>query len=213
MSADDLINNALVLPEGDDFLFAHALVQEGAYSSLLRSRRRELHRRAAEWFVGVDPELYAQHLDRAEDERAPRAYLDAAVGQRTAYHVDAALRLVERGLSVAPAEADRHAFICLRGELQRDLGDVFSSIASYREVMAASADEATLCRARLGLAEGLRVSEGLAEALELLQQAQRTAEANDMVGELAKLHHLRGSIFFPIGNIGGCREEHERDLD
>ena len=34
-----------------------------------------------------------------------------------------------------------------------------------------------------------------------------------MVNELARLHHLRGNIFFPLGNIDGCREEHERGLD
>jgi tetratricopeptide (TPR) repeat protein len=33
------------------------------------------------------------------------------------------------------------------------------------------------------------------------------------VSELARLHHLRGNIFFPLGNIEGCREEHERGLD
>jgi tetratricopeptide (TPR) repeat protein len=33
-----------------------------------------------------------------------------------------------------------------------------------------------------------------------------------MVSELARIHHLRGNIFFPIGNIQGCREEHEQGL-
>jgi hypothetical protein len=33
-----------------------------------------------------------------------------------------------------------------------------------------------------------------------------------MVAELARIHHLRGNIFFPLGNIEGCREEHERGL-
>ena len=75
---DGLISNALVLPEGDDFLFAHALIQEGAYSSLLRSRRRELHLQAAEWFADQDLTLHAQHLDRAEDAGAAEAYLRAA---------------------------------------------------------------------------------------------------------------------------------------
>ena len=65
---------------------------------------------------------------------------------------------------------------------------------------------------RLGLAEGLRVSEGLAEALELLDEAQQLAERHDLVPELARLHHLRGNILFPLGNIDGCREEHERGL-
>jgi class 3 adenylate cyclase/tetratricopeptide (TPR) repeat protein len=216
-ACDGLIGNALVLPEGDDFLFAHALLQEGAYSSLLKSRRRDLHRRAADWFAnqdfpGHDPVLHAQHLDRAEDERAARAYLDAAVNRRAAHQVDAALRLAERGLVIARADADRHALICLRGDLQRDLGDTAASIASYRLAITASDDEMALCQARLGLAEGLRVNEGLGEALELLAQAQSTAERHDRVGELARLHHLRGNIFFPMGNIEGCRAEHERGL-
>jgi class 3 adenylate cyclase/tetratricopeptide (TPR) repeat protein len=209
---DNLISNALVLPEGDDFLFAHALIQEGAYSSLLRSTRRDLHRRAAEWFAGQDLVLHAQHLDRAEDDRAPQAYLEAATAQRASYHIDAALRLVDRGLATARRDADRHALICLMGDLQRDLGDITSSIESYRLALAVSPDEPRLCRAQLGLAEGLRVSEGLTEAIELLELAQRAAERNDMVSELAHLHHLRGNIFFPIGNIDGCREEHEQGL-
>lgn len=210
---DDLISNALVLPEGDDFLFAHALIQEGAYSSLLRSRRKDLHGRAAEWFAGQDLVLHAQHLDRAEDNSAPRAYLEAATVQRAGYHIDAALRLTDRALQIARMDADRHALICLRGELQRDLGDVSSSIASYRLAIAASSDEIALCQARLGLAEGLRVNEGLTEALELLKQAQSAAERHHLASELARLHHLRANIFFPMGNIKGCQEEHEKGLE
>jgi class 3 adenylate cyclase/tetratricopeptide (TPR) repeat protein len=210
---DGLVGNALVLSEGDDFLFAHALIQEGAYSSLLRSTRRDLHRRAAESFAGRDLVLRAQHLDRAEDERAPPAYLDAAMAQRAGYHIEAALRLTERGLAIARTNADRHALICLHGEIQRDLGDVAASIASYRLAVTAAPDETALCRAQLGLAEGLRVSEGLTEALGLLDHAQRTAERHGMVNELARLHHLRGNICFPMGNIEGCRKEHEQGLE
>ena len=103
---DGLISNALVLPEGDDFLFAHALIQEGAYSSLLRSRRRELHLQAAKWFADQDLTLHAQHLDRAEDAGAADAYLRAASAQRTAFLIDAALRLTNRGLEVAQADAE-----------------------------------------------------------------------------------------------------------
>jgi tetratricopeptide (TPR) repeat protein len=209
---DGLISNALVLPEGEDFLFAHALIQEGAYSSLLRSRRRELHLQAAEWFADQDPTLHAQHLDRAEDDRAPQAYLRAATVQRRAYRADAAVRLVDRGLEIARADADRHALICLKGELQRDLGDIASSVASYRLAVEASPDDGARCQAQIGLAEGLRVSEGLAEALRLLDEAQQAAEHHEMVPELARIHHLRGNIYFPLGNIDGCREQHELGL-
>jgi class 3 adenylate cyclase/tetratricopeptide (TPR) repeat protein len=209
---DALVANALVVPEGDDLLFAHALIQEGAYSTLLRTRRRELHRRAADWFATTDPALYAQHLDRADDDRAPQAYLDAAVAQRTAYFIEAAVRLIERGLELAKQGADRHALMCLKGELQRDLGSIAASLDTYRAALAAAHDEPAVCRSQLGLAESLRVSEGLAEALVLLDTAQKVAEREDMVSELARLHHLRGNILFPLGKIEDCRAEHERGL-
>jgi class 3 adenylate cyclase len=121
-ACDGLVGNALVLPEGEDYLFAHALIQEGAYASLLRSRRRELHLQAAEWFADRDLTLHAQHLDRAEDDRAPQAYLQAALAQRGVHDPDAALRLATRGLAIARTDADRHALICLKGDLERDLG-------------------------------------------------------------------------------------------
>jgi class 3 adenylate cyclase/tetratricopeptide (TPR) repeat protein len=209
---NDLVANTLVLPEGEDFLFAHALIQEGAYSTLLRARRRELHRRAAEWFASTDPVLCAQHLDRAEDERAPRAYLDAATAQRASYFTDAALRLVQRGIDIARKEADCHALTCLKGELQRDLGNIEESITTYRAAVAAAPDESSLCQSQLGLAEGLRFNEGLAEALALLDEARQLAERHDMVPELARMHHLRGNILFPLGRIDECRCGHEQGL-
>jgi class 3 adenylate cyclase/tetratricopeptide (TPR) repeat protein len=209
---DGLVGNALVLPEGEGFLFAHALIQEGAYSSMLRARKRALHLVAAEWFARHDPMLHAQHLDRAQDERAPRAYLEAAISQRSSYQTDTALRLVERGLEIARDETERHPLRCLKGELERDLGDIGESIAIYREAIASAIDDVSLCQAQVGLAEGLRVSEGLAEAIELLAAAQENAKRHDLVPELARIHHLRGNILFPLGKIDACREEHELGL-
>ncbi|MEM5329349.1 adenylate/guanylate cyclase domain-containing protein [Paraburkholderia sp. JHI2823] len=209
---DGLLANALVLPEGEDFLFAHALIQESAYSTLLRARRRELHRCAADWFAHGDSTLHAQHLDRAEDERAPQAYLAAALAQSAAHLLEAALRLAQRGLEIAQTDADRHALSCCKGELQRDLGDIAGSIATWRAALAAAPDDAGLCRCQLGLAEGLRVSEGLDEALALLEAAQRIAERDDRVAELASLHYLRGNILFPLGKIDACSAEHEHGL-
>jgi len=209
---DGIVANALVLPEGEGLLFAHDLIQEGAYSSVLRSHRRALHLVAAEWFAAHDPMLHAQHLDRAQDERAPGAYLEAAAAQRASHQADAALRLAERGLEIARNETERHALRCLQGELHRDLGDIGKSIAIYREAIAALVDDVSLCAAQVGLAEGLRVSEGLAEAIDLLAAAQQNAERHDLVPELARIHHLRGNILFPLGKIDACREEHELGL-
>ena len=69
---EPLLRSSLIRPEGDAFLFAHALVRDGVYSSLLTARRNELHRLAADWFHKHDPILQAEHLDRAEDTGPPK---------------------------------------------------------------------------------------------------------------------------------------------
>src|SRR5271169_5934378 len=79
-----LVSRLLVRPQQasrDVFLFTHALIRDAIYDTLLRSRRRELHRRAAEWHADRDPVLCAEHLDRAEDPEAARGYLAAAHSQ------------------------------------------------------------------------------------------------------------------------------------
>ena len=113
----ELVRHFLIRPQEDSFLFAHALVQQGVYESLLKSRRRELHGRAADWFRSRDLTLYAEHLDRAEDPAAAPAYLDAARAQAAEYRAERALRLVERGLASARDRADLYALTRLQGEI------------------------------------------------------------------------------------------------
>ncbi|HYM03125.1 MAG TPA: adenylate/guanylate cyclase domain-containing protein [Stellaceae bacterium] len=207
-----LVDQVLIQPEGEAFLFSHALVQQGVYSSMLKARRRELHREAASWFEGRDRVLWAQHLDRAEDAGASRAYCEAAEALKSGYHFDHALQLVERGLTIATSAVDRHALMCLNGELLYDLGAIPESIEVYRKALDAAPDDVARCRASIGLAEGLRVSEGLTEALALIDSAEKIAAAHDLVYELARIHHLRGNIYFPLGRIEGCAEQHELGL-
>ena len=61
-SMDRMQEQGLVRTDGDDYLFAHALIQEAVYGSLLRSRRLELHTAAAQWYSKRDPVLEARHL-------------------------------------------------------------------------------------------------------------------------------------------------------
>ena len=207
-----LLAHALVLPEGATYLFAHALVQEGVYSSLLRARRRELHHRAAEWFRDTDPVLHAQHLDRAEDPAAAAAYAVAALLQRESFHADRALELANRGLALAADGVDRLALTCLKGELLSDLGATADSIAAFRAAVTLATGDAGYCRAAIGLASILRVADGLDEALAALDSAQSAAERIGSAADLARIHHLRGNIYFPMGRIEQCRAEHQAGL-
>jgi predicted ATPase len=122
---EPLVLRLLVRPQqssGEVFLFAHALIRDAIYDTLLKTRRRELHRRAADWYAERDLVLCAEHLERAEDPKAARAYLAAARSQATEYRQETALRLVERGSALATDRADRFALTRLHGEILHDFG-------------------------------------------------------------------------------------------
>jgi tetratricopeptide (TPR) repeat protein len=208
-----LVRHYLVRPEGEGFLFAHALIWEGVYGSLLNTRKRELHRRAAAWFAGRDPVLHAEHLDRAGDPAAPQAYLAAARAETAAYHTERALGLAERGLALARERADVGALLCFKGEVLHDRGAIPESIAAHERALELAGDDAERCRAWLGLAAGMRVTDRLDEAFAALNRAEAAATARGLLPELARVHHLRGNLYFPLGRLVECLREHERALD
>jgi len=210
---DPLVEHHLVRPEGADYLFVHALIRDGVYASLLRVRARELHGRAAAWFADHDPTLRAQHLERAGDAAAACAYLDAAQAQAAQYRFQRANELIERGLATADAASDRFALTLLKGEILHDLGDSELSIAIYRDALALAPDETGRCRALIGLAAGMRVTDAYDDAFAALDKAQGLAEAQGLDDDLSRLHHLRGNLLFPLGRIETCAAEHERALD
>ena len=207
-----LLEHHLVRPEGDDYLFAHALIQEGIYSSLLKATRCELHVRAADWFSDHDPILRAQHLDRAEDQNAPKAYLEAAEGQAALYHYERAQQLVARGLEIAQDDTTGFALMKFSGELLLDMGQGQASVEVFRAALDSAENEIQTCHALIGLASGMRLTDELEEALPYLDRAEGAAKSNGLNLELARLHHLRGNLYFPLGNIGGCHKEHELAL-
>jgi tetratricopeptide (TPR) repeat protein len=207
-----LVQHLLVRPQGDQLLFAHALIQEGVYDSLLKGRRRELHRRAADWFRGRDLTLHAEHLDRAEDAGAPRAYLEAACAQAAEYRTQRALLLVERGLVLATRRFDLYALTRFRGEILHDLGLIAESIAAFERALAVADSEVEQCHAWLGLVAGMRMVDRFDEAFAALDRAAVVAFANKLTVELARVHHLRGNLCFPLGRLDECLREHEQAL-
>lgn len=207
-----LVAHHLVHPEEDGFLFAHALVRDGIYGALLKPRRRELHRRAADWFASRDPVLAAQHLDRAEDPGAAAAYLKAASDQAAGYHNERALALTERGLEVADRAADRHALSCKRGELLLDLGRTAESIEAFQQALDLGRNDRQRAKALVGLAAGLRVADRYDKGLAALQQAEAMTTAHSEAIDLARIHYLRGNFYFPLGRIEDCLREHELAL-
>lgn len=207
-----LLRHQLVRPEGDDFLFTHALIRDGVYESILTAARKRLHLSAAAWFAERDPVLRAEHLGLAGDPGAAAAYLEAARAQLDRYRYEQAVALLGKGKELATAPADRVALALALGEAQHDLGALDAARAAFEEALEAAEEEAGRCRARLGLAAVKRITEDLDGALADLDAAEAAARRHGLEVEEARAHHLRGNILFPRGDIAGCLREHEAAL-
>ncbi|HWQ24154.1 MAG TPA: AAA family ATPase, partial [Gaiellaceae bacterium] len=110
----DLLRAARRWPQ-PEFRFKHALIQESAYRTLLPDRRRELHRRAAEWlerrYEGTETEvlgLLAHHWLAAEDEEKAIASLTRAGDEaRLAWSLDEAIEHYRRLLPLLERRGKR----------------------------------------------------------------------------------------------------------
>jgi tetratricopeptide (TPR) repeat protein len=212
-SPERLVARLLLRAHGaGSFLFVHALVRDAVYDSLLRARRRELHRAAAVWYEGRDSALRAEHLDRAEAPEAAGAYMIAAREQARQYRYETARRLVERGLLLAGEPGDVCALACLKGEILHDLGVMPQARQAYEAALKIAQDDRQRCAALLGLAATLRMLDDFDGALSTLDRAQALASRLGLGRALSHAHHMRGNIYFPMGEIERCAAEHEAAL-
>ena len=212
-SCTQLIEHHLVRPQDDDYLFTHALIQEGVYASLLKDNRGLFHRRAAEWFASRDPVLHAQHMDRAEEPAAPQAYLLAAQFKASDYHYNQASRLVGRGLAIASDPADMFTLNLFRAKVLLDLGSTDESISGFELALEFADNDVERCQAWLGVAAGMRIADRYEEALDILDKAEAVASSSGMENEKAQVHHIRGNLYFPMGRLEECAAEHEKSLE
>ncbi len=207
-----LVARDFLRPVDEDYLFVHALIREAVYDSLLRVRKGELHLRLSAWFAERAPGLHAQHLARAGDDAAPQAFIRAARLEIADFHHEQALELVERGLEIVTNDIERHTLVSMQGKLLRDLGFIAQSIEAYRKAANAAGDDVQRCTAWIGMARGLRIRDDYDDAFEMLDRAHAVASNHDLKDELTWICHLRGSLYFPLGDIGRCLEQHELAL-
>jgi tetratricopeptide (TPR) repeat protein len=207
-----LIERSLVRKEGEAYLFAHALVQEAVYQSLLKSRRATLHKRAAEWYRRDEPQLCAMHLDRAGDPTAAQAYCYAAKIQLGDLQFKSGLDLAERGLELVEVDDSRCELMLVRVEALRNMGEIEKSIAACKTALKIADNGLQACQAQLELAEGLRIMDQQTPALDALDTAESIASEHDLIQQLIRIKYLRGNLYFMLGNIDGCLAEHKKSL-
>jgi class 3 adenylate cyclase/tetratricopeptide (TPR) repeat protein len=175
------------------YRFRHSLIQEAAYRSLLRRRRQELHRRAAEGIEGLGDAradalvgMLALHWEgAADDERALAARRRAAEAAERLFALDEAIEhwtgVLEAAGRLGRAATDAEVLDARRwrgtlrygiGELGAARGDLEAAVAGAR----ASGDREREVETLLELA-GVMRNEDWTRALALYDDAVRAAEA------------------------------------
>ena len=208
-----LVANTLVKPLGQQFLFAHALIRDAVYASLLRARRRELHAKAAAWYASRDPTLRAEHLERAESPDAPMAYVDAAERQSGLYRYEQALELTMRGLALASSPDDIVRLGLLHAAILRELGQPRDAMKTFREVAETAGDDAAKCRAWIGIASCDRLLGGRDDGPVALNEAEPIAWRLQLKKELSEINYYRGALAFSAGDIEACLAHHGQAHD
>src|SRR5712691_3574654 len=134
------------------YVFKHALIQDAAYASLLRSTRQQIHRRVASVLEARFPDrleasygLLAYHYGAAEErEKALHYHRRAADAAQRVYAVEEALEHYTQALALATAEGSG-AGVALISGLHIQRGRVY-------------AQTGTIARARAAFETALRVA-------------------------------------------------------
>jgi class 3 adenylate cyclase/predicted ATPase len=201
---DQLATSGLLIVRGtpphSGYLFKHALVQDAAYSTLLRGRRRHLHGRIAAALedrfpeiVLAQPALLAHHC--AEGGLAEKAILYWLKAGRQAIARSAmteAVAQLHKGLDVLPALPD-----CLeRRQLELDLRVALRPALAATKGFAAAEVGETLARAR-----------ALAEQIDRPQYLLPLSVGQWGVHSLRSEHKLALSVAEQIEKFGEARND------
>jgi adenylate cyclase len=168
------------LDDGVDlFSFHHALVQDVAYSRLLRRHRRDLHRRVAEvaeglYGAGDDViDLLARHLYLgAAGEKAVTYLVRAGERAKRLFANEEAILHFQRATELAP---DEQGIRLELAELDELVGRYEEALQLYRNVRDSTGD----IRAWRGLAATLRKQGAYEEALQIMNDALSATALRD----------------------------------
>jgi predicted ATPase/class 3 adenylate cyclase len=221
-----LVGSDLVLRRGQPpnatYVFKHALIQDVAYATLLKSRRVELHARIAAALeaqfpaiVERQPELLARHLseagihDRAVDGwlRAGRLARQRSANKEAIGHLTIALAMLK---DAPPSEA------CERQELEVQVAlgppliategfgapQVEAAYARAEELARRQGHESYRARALRGLCHVYHVRGHMTRTCELGAELFELVERGDDLVRQADAHHALGFNLFHLGQHG-----------
>jgi predicted ATPase len=220
------------LPPRSRYVFKHALIQDAAYQSLLRSTRQRYHQRTAQVLeaqfretIETQPELVAHHYTEASLPAQAVLYWQRAgqrAGEGSAYveaisHLTKGLEVLQ-ALPDTPARAQQEldlqialgqAFIVTKGQAAPEVGHTYSQA---RELCRRVEDVPQLCRVLWGLYSFHVVRAELQTARKLSEELLTLAQHLQDPLYLQGAHFALGSSLLYLGEFPLSREQWEQSL-
>ena len=230
-----IIDAELILPIGPSapasYAFRHALIQDAAYGTLLRSERRALHGRIAKALedkfpetVATQPEIIASHFTNAElAEPAIRHWLEAGNRAARGWALVEAIKHLSEGIRLAGTLPPSPRRQRLELDLHMALGPVTMGTKGY----AAQESLQVFQRAEALVAAVGNVSERMVVLLGLfnvhygraeLAQAMEVAREHCTLAErqgvgLGRAYGLLAQTYAAMGEFGRAAAEFRRSLE
>ena len=216
-----------------NFTFKHALVQEAAYQSVLRSSRRGLHERVASVLeaqfperVEAEPGFIAHHLDaaglgaraREQYQRAGERGIAQSANEEAIVHLQRALELVAQEDDTSKRNEDElELLIMLAAPLGASRGwsdpECEGAFTRARELVGEIGDVPELARVLTGLATSFASKGDLATSAELAQQGLEVAQRTGDALHLPAAHYTTGNPLYWQGDVAGSLVHFEAAME
>ncbi len=226
---DKLILAELIYQKGRPprcvYIFKHALIQDAAYQTLLKDKRRQFHLRVAkvlEEMPGTDPALLAWHFAEAgELEQGVKYWCQAAtLAAEKSAHAET-ISCVHRGLAlVERLEESPHrdelelvlkvplgaALVSTRGYAAPEVGPVYDRA---RELCERVGDKWNSFVVLFGIWAWRLVRDELVLSLKLSEEIMSLAELLGDPGMMMEAHHVPANSLYYLGDFEAARKHCE----
>jgi class 3 adenylate cyclase len=219
-------------PRGAIFTFKHALIQDAAYDSMLRSQRRGAHERIADWLARSDaeltpPELVARHYEAAARpavaiefyRRAGEQANRRSATQEAMHHLSRAIKLLRELPDATQEQADARDDLEIVLQVAIGAASIRAHGSGSAEVARAFGRARELCRdsfarpelfaALCGLVIHAQNRSELGVALDLSARLIAFAERRGDPSLVLSAHYLHGASLFWLGRFGTALEHLE----
>ena len=207
-----LVDEFLVAPRGETYLFNHALIREGIYQSIIARDLQRLHQRCADVLLDQDLPVAIKHLNCAQSEQIAFHLIPAIASAANTFQYDSALALIEIGRQVDYTTINRVSLLVWHAEILAKLGDISRSVTVAAEAAQISASPEQKIQSLLLQANGLNTLDDFPAALRAIDAAEAIAIQGRLLAQLAKIYHLKGNFHFPRGDVDACINYHEKSL-